>query len=76
VKKPFLSGLSCRITKFLGKFLWAFGLNFDESCIFVRSDLSLSIPNLGALCKPDRPPPFVWSLAGEAGRAVLSRTAD
>ena len=48
----------------------------DESCIFVRSNLSLSGPNLGVLCTctPDRPPLFVWSLAGEVGRAVLSRT--
>ena len=33
-------------------------------------------PNLGVLCTPDRPPPFVWSLAGEVGRAVLSRTDE
>ena len=48
----------------------------DESCIFVRSNLSLSAPNLGVLCTPDRTPPFVWSLAGEVGRAVLSRTDE
>ena len=71
-----LSGLSHPLTNFLGKFFWTFGLNLDESCIFVRSNLSLSAPNLGVLCTPDRPPPFVWSLAGEVGRAVLSRTDE
>ena len=39
-------------------FFWTFGLNLDESCIFVRSNLSLSAPNLGVLCTPDRPPRF------------------
>ena len=42
----------------------------DESCIFVRSNLSLSAPNLGVLYTP---PVFLWSLAGEVGRAALSR---
>ena len=52
-----------------------FGLNLDESCIFARSNLSLSAPNLSVLCTPDRPPPlFLWSLAGEVGRDVLRRT--
>ena len=28
-------------------------------------------PNLGVLCTPGRPPPFVWSLASDVGQAVL-----
>ena len=45
----------------------SFGLNLDESCIFFRSNLSLSALALGhrtsvlprcSLCTPDRPPPF------------------
>ena len=36
----------------------------------------LSAPDLGVLGTPDRPPLFVWSLAGEVGRAVLSRTSS
>ena len=35
---------------------WRPELDLDESCIFVRSNLSLSAPNLGVLCTPDRPP--------------------
>ena len=60
---------------FLGKFFWTFALliNLDESCIFVSRIFRSRAPNLGVLCTPDRPP-FVWSLAGEVGRAVLSGT--
>ena len=41
-----------------------------ESCIFVRSNLSLSAPNPGILCTPDRAtPPFLSGhlYAGEVG---------
>ena len=38
---------------------WRPELDLDESCIFVRSNLSLSAPDLCVLCTPDRPPPFV-----------------
>ena len=48
----------------------------DESCIFVRSNLSLSSTEPRCFCTPDRPLPFVWSLAGEVGRAVLSKTDE
>jgi len=60
--------------KLLGNLFWIFGLNLERAVSSSERILCSRAPNLGVLCTPDRPPPFVWSLAGEVGRAVLSRT--
>ena len=60
--------------KLLGNLFWIFGLNLERAVSSSERILCSRAPNLGVLCTPDRPPPFVWSLASEVGQAVLSRT--
>ena len=54
---------------------WTFGLNLDESCI-LSSDRTFRSRHRTSVFSvhPTDPPLFVWSLAGEVGRVVLSRT--
>ena len=60
---------------FLGKFFWIFfGLNWRE--LYLRQIESFALGHRTSVFSvhPTDPPLFVWSLAGEVGRAVLNRT--
>ena len=59
---------------FLANSFGSFGLNLERAVSSSDRIFCSRAPNLGVLCTPDRPPPFVWSLASEVGQAVLSRT--